>query len=102
MMMKKLLCLVLLIITASATNLVAQELKYKDIYPLVESRNFSDAVPRLREFLLQEPDHPSANLQLALIYKRRYQSYDPIMQHRPAMKNAENSKFTFNKYLDIY
>ncbi|MFC2124573.1 hypothetical protein ACFLU5_07155 [Bacteroidota bacterium] len=93
--MKKLLYIVLFLIAAVAFDINAQELKYKDIYPLIESRDFSDAVPRLREFLQQEPDHPSANFQLALIYERRYKSYDLIMQHKPAMKNAENAKLLF-------
>ena len=97
MIMKKLLYMVLLLVIATACDLAAQDLKYKDIYPLIESRNFSDAVPRVREFLLQEPDHPSANFQLAIIYERRYQGYDPITQYRPAMKNAENAKLLFLK-----
>jgi len=96
-MIRKLTYSILVLINFIAFDTDAQDLKYKDIYPLIESRNFSDAVPRLREFLQIEPDHPSANFQLALIYERRYKSYDPITQQRPALKNAENSKFHFLK-----
>lgn len=79
----------------------AQRLDFKDIYPLIEARNFRDAVPRLKEFLQVERDHPSANFQLALIYEERMLSYHPIQQYRPAMKNAERAKMFFIKSISL-
>ena len=78
-------------------SLLAQDLRYKDIYPYIESRNFIEAVPRLKDFLKIEPDHPSANLQLAMIFEERYKNYHPILQYNPALKNAENAKTYFLK-----
>ena len=94
---KYILTISLLLWIASGMYVKAQRLDYKDIYPLIEARNFRDAVPRLREFLLVEMDHPSANFQLALIYEERMLSYHPILQYRPAMKNAESAKMYFIK-----
>lgn len=74
-----------------------RDLRYKDIYPLIAEGKSNEAVPLLQEFLVQEPDHPSANLQLALIYERRYKSYQPITDYDAAMSNAQKAKVRFLK-----
>ncbi len=93
--MKKLLISV--IFSFLVVNTFSQSMKYKDIYPYIESKNYREAVPYLKEFLFYEPDHPSANFQLAVIYEERFKRYHPILKFRPAMKNAEEAKMRFLK-----
>lgn len=86
-----------LLIGWSRAGFAQKDLRYKDIYPLIAEGKSNEAVPLLQEFLTQEPDHPSANLQLALIYERRYKSYQPITDYDAAMSNAEKAKVRFLK-----
>ncbi len=74
-----------------------QALKFKEIYPLIEAKNYDDAAARLQEYLIEEPDDPAANLQLALIYERRYKNCHPIYQFELAISYAEKAKDRFLK-----
>lgn len=75
----------------------AQKMRFKDVYPLVENRMYNEAVPKLRDFLIYEPSHPSANLQLGLIYEMRYTSYDILTKNTLAVKNAlQAQKYLYN------
>ena len=76
---------------------IAQDLKYKDIYPYISSGRLTEAEPLLTDYLKSDPDNASANLQLALIYENRFKSYDPIGQYKEVIRNAEDAKTYFLK-----
>ncbi len=74
-----------------------QKLKYKDIHPLILEEKYQEAGPYLRNFLLSEPDHPSANLQMAMIYNKRYKSYHPLLDYESAFRNLDQAEKYFLK-----
>jgi len=88
--MKQFLIFVGLIIYCNITY--SQKLKYKDIYPLILAENYPEVVPHLKNFLLSEPDHPSANLQLAIIYEKRYKGYHPLLDFESTIRNVDLAK----------
>ncbi|MCC5920813.1 MAG: hypothetical protein LAT68_12125 [Cyclobacteriaceae bacterium] len=74
-----------------------RKLKWKDVYPYLESGDLKNGLPIVREFLLSEPDHSSANFQMANIYLERFYSMDPLTQFDTRVKNAERANLHFIK-----
>lgn len=70
--MNKLLLLVFFVLL-SLPELTAQKIKYKDIFPTLESKNYAQGEPLLRQFFSNEKnaDEPSANLQMAYIFEQK-------------------------------
>jgi len=52
----------------SIFEVYAQKYKYKDLYPILEAKDYGSGEPGLRKFLQDNPDHPNANLQMAFYY----------------------------------
>ncbi len=75
----------------------SQDLSFKDIFPFIETGNYAEAVPRLKAYLKEEPDDPAANLQLAVIFKKRFEKYHPLNQYHDAINNANDAKTYFLK-----
>lgn len=70
--MNKLLLLVFFVLWTS-TELSAQKVKYKDIFPTLEAKNYAEGEPLLRLFFANDKnaDEPSANLQMAYIFEQK-------------------------------
>ena len=83
------------ILLMAVTNTFAQ--RYKDLYPTIASSTDEDALPMLKQYLLEDLDHPSANLKMALIYNRRYQQADVLIEYEKAIANAERAKMVLTK-----
>ncbi|MGD1959956.1 MAG: hypothetical protein ACFB2Y_13940 [Fulvivirga sp.] len=62
----------------------AQKVKYKDLYPLLDSRQYELAIPILKQFLADSKtiNHPNANFQLATYFELKTLDQD-------ILKNAE-------------
>ncbi len=67
------LILLLSFFLLSTPELFAQKIKYKDIFPTLEAKNYSEGEPLLRLFLSNEKnaDEASANLQMAYIFEQK-------------------------------
>jgi len=48
-----------------STPAAAQKIKYKNLFPLLDAKNWEQAAPLLQAFLQKEPEHPNANFQMA-------------------------------------
>ena len=59
----------------------AQKIKYKDLFPLLKAKNYDDADPFLRKFLIQEPDHPDANYRMGKMLAYYLQRIDILKEH---------------------
>jgi hypothetical protein len=64
-----------------ATHLAfSQKVKYKDIFPLLEKKQYDAAEPLLKKYLEKEQDNPNAVLYMGIIQMEKYfklQSTDP-------------------------
>lgn len=76
---------------------VAQKIKFKDIYPVVEKGNIRESIPLLQEYLMYDYDHPAANLQLALLLEKRYLQFDPLTELGAGMSNAGQAQLRYTK-----
>lgn len=74
-----------------------QSLKYKDLVPLLPSYSPEQQKTTLKEFLLEDLDHPNANFRLALLYEQNYRKTDPLASYPYAMANAEQARIRFFK-----
>ena len=71
--------------------------KYRDIHPSLAKATDEEALSILKSYIIEDLDHPNANLRLALIYEKRFLSSDPITEYERAMANAEEAKLRFTK-----
>ena len=78
--MPRKLLLVICLISIIGSQVVAQKLKYKDIYPLLETKNYDSGIPTLRKFLSdpKNADHANGNYQMGLYYESRVDEMDLI------------------------
>src|SRR5258706_6966276 len=63
-----------------------QKVKYKDLFLLLNSKQYSDAEPFLRKFLKDNPDHPNGLLYMWIIFQERSNKDDvlkltDVLQH---------------------
>lgn len=68
----------ILIWVASASY--GQKVKYKDLFLLLDAREFDKAEPFLRKFLTDNPEHPNALLFMGIIYQEKSNKEDVIKQ----------------------
>ncbi|WP_420575604.1 hypothetical protein [Ekhidna sp.] len=58
----------------------AQKIKYKNLYPLLEAKNYEEGIPQLKIFLSDEKNNDEANahLQMGLWLEKRFLEYDVV------------------------
>lgn len=95
--MKKISILLVLLLTSSV--LLAQ--KFKDVFPEIAKASDEEALALIKEYLIEDLDHPNCNLRLALIYENRYRNSDPITEYERAMANANEAKLRYTKSAGI-
>lgn len=87
----------LILFLVVASQLSAQRLKYKELFPLLPTMSDSEVKNSLKEFLAEELDHPNANFRLALIYEKSYRTTDALTNFDYVIANAEQAKLRFVK-----
>jgi len=80
---------------------VGQKIKYKDLFPIVQSADKENALMMLKEYLKGEPEEPNANLLLAQIYNNRYKEMDVLTQYQMAIANAKEAKLMYERASDL-
>lgn len=83
----------LLFVSASAVG----QIKYKDLAEGFPSMTRDELKNELKEYLLQDLDHPNANFRLALLYAANYRSADVLTHYEYAIANAEQARLRFTK-----
>jgi|GEM_PF-920301 len=86
---------VVLLISAVFTEGLGQ--KFKDIYPTIEQAEDEQALPVLNAYLINDLDHPGANLLVTMIYDRRYKAADVLTEYEMAVANAQRAKLRLAK-----
>lgn len=83
----------------------AQKVKYKDIYPMLESKNYDSAIPLLKQYLADEKNQEdgNANLQMGLYYEQQVSNYH-LIEDSTAITQAADSAFYYlqeaKKFID--
>lgn len=91
--MRVLIFLVLLCVT----SLTAPAQKFAELFPQLGGMTPEQAKNTLKAFMIAEPDHPNANLRLAMLYERNYRAADPLVAYQYAMANAAETKLRYTK-----
>ncbi len=76
---------------------VAQSIRYKDLVPAFAGMGREELKNNLKEYILQDLDHPNANFRLALIYEANYRTADVLTRYEFVLANAEQARLRFTK-----
>lgn len=88
---KFILCLVI------AFSAKAQKVKYKDIFGLLSTKQYDQAEPFLKKYVIDTDDNPNAYLYLGIIYQEKSAKNDILKQTSLALKNMDSAIFFFDK-----
>lgn len=80
-----------------------QKIKYKDLYVLLETKDYDRAEPFLRTYLIQEPDDANANLQMGFILEDKSESVDILKETARLIELCDSATLYYNKansYID--
>ncbi len=88
--------LITLYLVAVCLDATAQ-IRYKDLVAASGSMGKEELKNELKEYLLQDLDHPHANFRLALIYQSNFRSSDVLTHYEYAMANAAQARLRFTK-----
>ncbi|MEJ0029665.1 MAG: hypothetical protein WDO15_04545 [Bacteroidota bacterium] len=80
-----------------AATVSAQKIKYKDLFVLLDSRQYKDAEPFLRKYLKDNTDNPNAHLYMGFILQEKCLKADVLKQSDLVASNADSSIL----YLDL-
>lgn len=87
--MRYIVCIVVFLLSFGGH---AQNIKYKDVAPMIESTSDEYALSVLKEFLINNLDHPAANLRIAALYIKQAQNTDPLVEFSKAQALAQEAK----------
>ncbi len=99
--MKKLL--VVLAAVAFANCVEAQKIKYKDLFPLLEAKDYEMAEPQLRQFLSDEKNREEANAiyQFATMFDQYFQKGDLVNDTENVMAMADSAILFYEKSIEL-
>lgn len=80
-----------------------QKVKYKDLFVLLNSKNYDQAKPFLNIFLAnpKNVDHPNGNYQMGLIFQDKLEHTDVLDETVLYKTNADSALYFFNKALAL-
>ncbi|GEM_PF-6828789 len=89
----------LLVMSILYAEVFAQKIKYKDIFPTLEAKNYDQGEPLLRQFFsnVKNADEPNANLQMAYILEQKALSARVIEDSTILYQNADSAILFFQK-----
>lgn len=91
----------LLFLFAVAFTATAQKVKYKDIYPLLSSKQYEQAEPFLKTFLKDNLDNSNAYLYMGTIYQEKISKDDILIQTDKAIQHMDSAILYYDKALKL-
>ncbi len=92
--MRNVVFLLMLLVAAPSAK---GQIRYKDLAPTFNAMGKEELKNALKEYLLQDLDHPNANLRIALLYETNYRAADVLTRYEYALANAEQARLRFTK-----
>lgn len=74
-----------------------QKVKYKDIYALLNAKQFEQAEPFLKQYLRETADNPNAYLFMGNIFQEKASKNDVLKQTAIAVANMDSAIFYYDK-----
>ncbi len=99
--MKKIILFLLL--GTIVTQLFAQKIKYKDLFPLLEAKSYEQGEPQLRTFLSNEKnaEEPNANLQFGFLLDKYFQEGDILENRDEVFAYGDSAIQYLNKAIEL-
>ncbi|MEP1096567.1 MAG: hypothetical protein ABJG78_15735 [Cyclobacteriaceae bacterium] len=96
-MKKNTLAIVLILVTVGTG--FAQKIKYKDLFPTLNAKNWEQGAPQLRAFLAdpKNADAPNANLQVGLMMEDRFNKLDAAKDTVALFSAGDSAVFFLEK-----
>ncbi len=91
--------LVVFILLFASSNSMAQKLKYKDIFELIEKKDYDTAIPQINAFLKdsKNEEHANAHLQKGLYFEQKIEQYHIIADSTALLQESDSAIFFLNK-----
>ena len=99
--MSKNYTLLVLFVTGLWFSASAQKIKYKDLFVLLNAKNYDQDEPFLRKFISQEPDHPNANFNFALFYQYILSNKDMLKETEDYTAYSDSAVLYFRKASEL-
>ncbi len=96
--MKKTAIIILPILILSF-NIFGQKIKYKDLFPILDAKNYEQGIPTLNKFLSDPKNinHPNGNLQKGLYYEYLIKSYHLITDSVAVLNHTDSAVIFLSK-----
>ncbi|MDN4164310.1 hypothetical protein QWY31_02290 [Cytophagales bacterium LB-30] len=95
--MNRLLLSVLGLLLLLSLSAQAQKIKYKDLFPLLNSKSYEPGEKLLKQFIAKEPDHANAHLQMGIMYETFTDKLDVVKEKDQFMIWADSSIMMYKK-----
>ena len=74
-----------------------QKIKYKDLFLLLNAKQYTDAEPFLKKYLKDNPDNPNALLFMGIIYHEKSNKDDVLKQTEVLKSNIDSAVIFYDK-----
>ena len=89
----------LLILCFLSSSVVAQKVKYKDLFILLNAKQYDQAEPFLKRYIRANEDNPNAYLFMGSIYHEKAGKSDMLLQSDLVFTNMDSAVFFYDKAL---
>lgn len=85
--------LISILLLAISYNAQSQKLKYKDIFPLIQNKDYETAIPKINAFLSnsKNAEHANANLQKGLFFEQKTQEFHVITDSIVMLESCDSA-----------
>lgn len=91
----------LLLLISVFSGAYGQKVKYKDIFALLNSKQYEQAEPFLKRYLKENDDNPNAYLFMGLIFQEKSAKNDVLKATRTGILNMDSAIQFYDKTLKI-
>jgi hypothetical protein len=74
-----------------------QKVKYKDLFLLLNGKQYNDAEPFLRKFLKDNPEHPNALLYMGIIFQDKSNKDDVLKQTEQLQHHIDSAVIYYDR-----
>ncbi|MEN8247644.1 MAG: hypothetical protein ABFS32_01825 [Bacteroidota bacterium] len=94
------LYLILTLLILTSVSGLAQKVKYKNLFVLLNAENYQDADSYLRLFLVQDPDHSNAHYHMGKMLHTYMLEEDLLTRYNRILELADSAVFYYEKSLE--